>query len=379
MIYLDNNATTAVDPEVCDAIHASLKRETGNPSSVHLPGRKVKEAIDRHRRSVADLIGCRPEEIFFTSGGTESNNLALAGAATAKGSGHIIISAIEHPSVVNVCRHLERRGFRVSQAPAGPGGVVDPEGIVRALRDDTFLISVMHSNNETGVLQPIDDIAALSRGRGILFHTDAAQSAGKTDFTVGRDVDMATIVSHKFYGPKGIGALFIRSGTPVNPILFGAGQELGMRPGTENTGGIAGLGKACEIAVRDMQRRITRTRHLRDLLYHSLQSRLLDAAINGEASPRLPNTLSLRIPGIHGHELVESLKDEVAFSAGSACHAGLASPSGVLKHMGLTDEEALSTVRLSVGKDDTDADMVTAADLIAGAVAALRRNPPKLT
>lgn len=372
MIYLDNNATTAADPEVCDAVYSSLRRDNGNPSSSHILGRRVSEVIGHSRSVVADLIGCSPEEIYFTSGGTESNNLALIGAALARGRGHIVISAVEHPSVTNPCRHLETLGFSVSQAPVGADCIVRPGDITEALRSDTFLISVMHSNNETGALQPVGEIAALARERGILFHTDAAQSIGKTSFSVGGQTDLATIVSHKFYGPKGIGALYIRRGVDLKPILFGAGHEKGIRPGTENVAGIAGFAKACELAKRDLKQRMAHTAHLTGSLYARLKALLPAIALNAEEAPRLPNTLSIRIPGVRAVELVWALKDQVAFSAGSACHSGLCSPSHVLKQMGLPDAEAISTIRLSVGKDNTEDEMIRAADLIARAADVLR-------
>ncbi|MGC2063074.1 MAG: cysteine desulfurase family protein [Thermodesulfovibrionales bacterium] len=371
MIYLDSNATTAADPEVCDAVLSSLRRDNGNPSSGHLSGKRVREAIGHNRAVVAELIGCDPEEIFFTSGGTESNNLALIGAALAQGSGHIVISSVEHPSVSNTCRHLEALGFGVSHAPVDADCVVQYDNIIKEVRSDTFLISVMHSNNETGAIQPVEKIGSFARERGILFHTDAAQSIGKTPFFVGDHTDMATIVSHKFYGPKGIGALYIRKGIVIKPILFGAGHEQGLRPGTENVSGIAGLAKACELAKRDLKQRIAHTRHLAETLYSQLKKLLPDIALNAEKAPRLSNTLSVRIPGIRALELVGALKDQVAFSAGSACHAGLCTPSSVLKQMGLSDEEALSTVRLSIGKDNTEAEMIQAADLIVKATAGL--------
>ncbi|MHB8882416.1 MAG: cysteine desulfurase family protein [Thermodesulfovibrionales bacterium] len=374
MIYLDNNATTPVDPEVSDAVFASLRRDIGNPSSSHLPGRRVKEAIEQNRLRVAGLIGCSPAEIFFTSGGTESNNLALIGTALAATKGHILISAIEHPSVSQACSYLEGLGFMVSEAPVDADGLVRTADLVKALRKDTILVSVMHSNNETGAIQPVEEIGRICRERGIIFHTDAAQTIGKAPFSVGSSTDLATIVSHKFYGPKGIGALYIRQGVRLRPILHGAGHEQGMRPGTENVAGIAGIGKAGEIAVRDMKLRVSHTGGLRDLLYAGLKAALPDITVNAEKAARLPNTLSLRVPGIRAQELVELLKDQVAFSAGSACHAGACSPSGVLKKMGLSDDEALSSVRLSVGKDNTAEEITAATDLIVRGVQTLRKS-----
>lgn len=376
MIYLDNNATTAVDPEVYDAVMASLKRDTGNPSSSHAAGRKVHEAIGRSRQKVASLLGCNSEEIFFTSGGTESNNLALIGTAMAHGKGHIITSSIEHPSVSKTCGYLQTRGFEVTYVPVNSEGRVSIEDIERSMRKDTFLISVMHSNNETGVLQPTEGIGALSRRLGITFHTDAAQSVGKMNFNVRElSADLVTVVSHKFYGPKGIGALYIRNGCNIRPLLFGAGHEKGLRPGTENVPGIAGLGKACEIAERDMERRISHTVHLRDMLLSCLRSSVNDISVNGGLTLKLPNTLNVRIPGILGHQLVDMIGDQIAASTGSACHAGIQTPSAVLKNMGLSDSEALSSLRLSVGKDNTEGEIKKAAEIIVAAVRKLRENP----
>ncbi len=374
MIYLDYNATTPVDPEVYDAVFSSLRRDFGNPSSSHLPGRKAKEAIGHSRESVADLIGCGPEEIFFTSGGTESNNLAILGTATVHRKGHIITSSIEHPSVLNPCRHLESLGFDVTYAAVDESGMVNPGAIRDSIRDDTMLISIMHSNNETGVLQPVEEIGAAAKERGITFHVDAAQSIGKMPLgSAVSFVDLLTIVSHKFYGPKGTGALFIRRGVALKPILFGAGHENGLRPGTENVAGIVGLGKACQIAMRDIKLRVSHTTRLRDMLLAGLRSAVPGVGLNGQETKRLPNTLNLRIPGIVSHDLVEMIRDEVAISAGSACHAGKLTPSSVLKNMGLSDEEALSSVRMSTGKDNTEEEIKEAVGIIAAAVTELRR------
>jgi cysteine desulfurase len=373
MIYLDNNATTPVDPEVSDAVLSSLKRDLGNPSSIHLPGRKASESIEASRKCVADLLNCGAEEICFTSGGTESNNLAIMGTAMLHKKGHIITSCIEHPSVAAPCRHLESLGFDVTYVPVNSEGMVEPGSIERSLRKETFLISVMHSNNETGVIQPVDEIGSLARERAITFHVDAAQSIGKMHFSASSPVDLITVVSHKFYGPKGVGALYIRSDTRLKPIIFGAGHERGLRPGTENVAGIVGLGKACQIAARDIDLRVSHTTALRDLLFGRLKSALPDMILNGHETRRLPNTLNVRIPGVLSVDLVEALKDRVAVSSGSACHAGKPEPSRVLKNMGLSDEEALSSVRLSVGQDNTENEIEEAAAIIAAAVRELRK------
>jgi cysteine desulfurase len=374
MIYLDNNATTPVDPEVYDAVFSSLKRDIGNPSSGHVWGIRVRETIEHSRESVASLLGCSGEEVYFTSGGTESNNLALIGTALSCKKGHIITTMIEHPSVIQTCLYLESIGFEVTYVPVDVDGIVRPEDIKNAVRKNTILISVMHSNNETGVIQPVEEIGVLAKEQDITFHVDAAQSMGKMQFTVYESpIDLLTVVSHKFYGPKGIGALYVRNGTDLKPILFGAGHERGLRPGTENVAGIAGFGKACQIAMRDIRLRVSHTTHLRDLLLQELKASIDDLALNGHKTQRLPNTLNVRIKRIFSHELVEVIQDRVAVSTGSACHSGILAPSGVLKSMGLSDEEALSSIRLSVGKDNTEEEIKDAAEIIAETVGALRK------
>jgi cysteine desulfurase len=374
MIYLDYNATTPVDPEVYDAVFSSLRRDSGNPSSSHLAGRRAREVIEHARGSLADLLGCAPEDILFTSGGTESNNLAIMGTALAHAKGHIITSLIEHPSVLNTCRHLESVGFSVTYAPVDIAGMIITDAVLDAIRSDTILISIMHANNETGVLQPIEEIGNAAKERGIAFHVDAAQSIGKMSLGASLSfVDLLTVVSHKFYGPKGVGALFMRKGLVLKPILFGGGHERGLRPGTENVPGIVGLGKACQIAMRDIKLRVSHTSRLRDLLFSGLRSSLPDVVLNGHETKRLPNTINLQIPGISSHHLVEKLRDDVAISTGSACHAGTYAPSAVLKSMGLSDEEALCSIRLSTGKDNTEEEITRATGIIVRAATELRK------
>ncbi len=375
MIYLDNNATTPVDPEVSDAVFASLRRDVGNPSSSHLAGQKARETVENARKEVADFLGCGAEKICFTSGGTEANNLALIGSALLRGKGHIITSAIEHPSVDNTCRHLESLGFEVTYAPVDRDGIVSVEEIKRAVRGDTFLVSIMHANNETGVLQPVEDIAAVTKSKGIAFHVDAAQSVGKMQCNLPDvAIDFMTIVAHKFYGPKGIGALYIRDGSLLKPLLFGGGHEKGLRPGTENVAGIVGLGKACQLAKRDIRLRVSHTLRLRELLFESLKALVPGLRLNGHKSRRLPNTLNLEIPGVSSRLLTERLGQDVAISTGSACHSGEQTPSPVLIAMGLSHEEALSSIRLSVGKDNTEDEILRASSLIAAAVASLKQS-----
>src|SRR5512139_1668981 len=373
MIYLDNNATTPVDPEVSDAVFSSLKRDFGNPSSSHLAGRKAREAVEAARKDVADFLGCGADEVYFTSGGTESNNLAIIGSALFYKKGHVITSSIEHPSVLNACRHIEKMGFDVTYAGVDRDGIVDVGEIKRSLRKDTFLISVMHANNETGVIQPIEEIGAVAKAHGAAFHTDAAQSVGKMQFSLaGFPVDFMTVAAHKFYGPKGVGALYVKTGAHILPLLFGAGHEKGLRPGTENVAGIVGLGKACQIAKRDIRLRVAHTLRLRDLFLDNLHPLIPGFTLNGHKTRRLPNTANITIPGISSYELVEKIKDQVAISTGSACHSGEQTPSGVLKSMGLSDENALSSVRVTVGKDNTEEEIVRAAGIIAGAADELR-------
>jgi cysteine desulfurase len=377
MIYLDNNASTPVDPEVSDAIFSCVKRDFGNPSSVHMQGRRAKEVVETSRKHISDLLECSHKEIIFTSGGTEANNLALLGTAMLHQSGHIITSSIEHPSVFNTVRHLESRGFEVTYVDADSTGAVKSEDISKAVRKNTILISIMHSNNETGVLQPIEDVGALAKKHAIPFHVDAAQSIGKAFFTLrNSSIDMLTIVPHKFYGPKGIGALYIRCGCNVSPLMFGADHEMGLRPGTENVPGIAGFGKACQLAMADLKLRVSHTSHLREILFQKLFEGIPDIVLNGHKTNRLPNTLNICLPGISSNDLVNELNDQVAISSGSACHSGKQIPSRVLKSMGLSDSEALSSIRLSIGKDNTEDEIQKAAEIIVSAVRDMRKNAP---
>lgn len=377
MIYLDNNASTPVDPEVSDAVFSCLKRDFGNPSSSHMPGKRAREVIETSRTAIAEFLRCSEKEIYFTSGGTESNNLALLGTALLHQSGHIITSCIEHPSVLNAVRHLESRGFEVTYIGTDHTGIANLDEVSKAVRKNTILISIMHANNETGVLQPIEDIGTLARKHGIPFHVDAAQSIGKMFFTLKDSlVDMLTIVPHKFYGPKGVGALYLRSGRRLAPLMFGADHEMHLRPGTENVPGIAGFAKAAQIAVRDLDLRVSHTVHLRDSFFRKLQNGIPDIMLNGDHAMRLPNTLNICIPGISSHDLVNRLCDTVAISSGSACHSGRQTPSRVLQSMGLSDEHALSSIRVSIGKDNTAAEIDEAAKIIVAAVQEMKKSAP---
>jgi len=372
MIYLDYNATTPVDERVQASIIEAL-REFGNPSSSHLYGKKARLIIDHARTNVARLIGAKAGEIIFTSGGTEANNLAIIGTALKFGKGHIITTAIEHPSVLNPCRYLQDMGFSVTYLPVNSDGMVDPDDLVNAIRKDTILVTIMHANNETGVIQPISEIGKIVSEKGILFHTDAAQSIGKIPVSTEElNVSLLTIVSHKFYGPKGIGALYIKGGKEIKPILHGAGHEMGLRPGTENIPGIAGLGKAAEIVIAELQEWKGRISKVTEELLNGLLS-IEGVSLNGHKRFRLPNTVNVSIEGIDAQEFVMRLSERIALSAGAACHAGKKKPSHVLKAMGLSDEVALSSIRLSTGKDTTEEEIKEAVEILKYEIARSRQ------
>ncbi len=373
-IYLDNNATTPLASEVREAVSWALDAVWGNPSSAHVYGTRARGAIDRARGEVAGLLGCDADEVVFTSGGTESDNAAVLGVAGAleERGRHVVISAVEHPAVERACALLERRGFEVTRVPVGPDGRVAAAGVGAALRDDTVLVSLMHANNETGVIQPVREIAAAARERGIPVHTDAAQSLGKILVRVDDlGVDLLTIAGHKLYGPKGVGALYVRRGTPFVPLLLGAGHEAGRRAGTENVAGIVGLGAACALASVELELRRSRMAAVRDRLESELRDRLPGIVVHGDGAPRLPNTAYLAFPGTDANALVARCP-EVAMGVGAACHSGRTEPSRVLRAMGVPDDLARATVRLSVGRDTTEPDVARAAGLIAEAAADAR-------
>ena len=372
MIYLDNNATTQPATEVSSIISKCLKENFGNPSSGHPFGSKAREAVDRARKEVAGLIGARPDEIIFTSGGTEANNIAILGTALTHRTGHIITSAIEHPSVMNPLKHLEGLGYNVTYLPADKYGMVDPADVIKSIRKTTLLITIMHSNNETGTIQPISRIGEITRKKGIPFHCDAAQSVGKVPINVKRlNTDMLTVVSHKFYGPKGVGALYIRTGITLEPLLFGASHERGLRPGTENVCSIAGLGRACRLAKKEMKTRVSNMNSLSGLFYNELKTHIPGLKLNGHPSKRLPNTLNLSFPGVIGSALLEKAKNDIAASTGSACHEGRHTASNVLKAMGVNDKDAFSAVRLSLGRTTTEAQIRKAVKAIVKAYRAI--------
>jgi cysteine desulfurase len=351
-IYLDHNATTPVHPEVVEALLPWLNQHFGNPSSTHVYGLRAHEAVEKAREQVAALLGCEADEVFFTSGGTEANNLAILGSteASARSPGHVVTSAVEHPATVRPCDRLEQNGWKLTRLPVDAEGRTPIGEVRKSVRGETALVSVMLANNETGSLMPIREITEIAHSRGALVHTDAAQAVGKIAVRVDElGVDLLSVAGHKLYAPKGVGVLFVRRGTAIHPVLLGAGHERGLRPGTENVPYIVGLGQACEVAVRDLGAEAARVRALRDELWELLRADVSGLRLNGHPTERLPNTLNVSFPGASGSAVLAAAP-EVAASTGSACHEGAENPSLVLVAMGLETATALGAVRLSLGR-----------------------------
>ena len=375
-IYLDYNATTPHAPEVVAAMRPFLEEHFGNPSSAHRYGAITRDAVAQARSQVAGLINAKPNEIVFTSGGTESNNYAIRGAALAraKRGRHIITSQIEHPAVTEVCRRLENEGFDVTWLPVDGDSMVSVGDVEAAIRPDTILITLMHANNEVGTIQPVEAVAEIARRHGVTFHTDAAQSAGKIPTDVQElGVDLLTIAGHKLYAPKGVGALYVRDGVTLDAIMQGAGQETGQRPGTENVLEIVGLGKACEVAGRDLAENMARMRQSRDELERGIRERITDVRVNGHAERRLPNTLSVSFRGVNANELLAAIEPYMAASAGATCHSGEVRISPVLRAMAVPEDWARGTLRLSTGRNTTREEARASVSVIADAVHRLRR------
>lgn len=369
-IYLDYQATTPLDPRVRAAMLPLLGDRYGNPHSEHVFGWEAAEAIDDAARNIAGLIGAAVGEIVFTSGATEANNLAVQGIARSdeRRGNHVVTTAIEHKCVLNSAVNLRKWGFTVDVVPVDRWGRVDTEELEIALRDDTALVSVMTANNEVGTVQPIAEIGALCRERGIVFHTDAAQAVGKLPVDVGElNVDLLSISGHKLYGPKGVGALYVSRmcPAPLEPLIVGGAQQHGLRAGTAPTFLCVGLGEACRIAAQELEQDRRHCEMLRDRFWSVLSSRVPDALINGEPEQRLPGNLNVLFPGSDADSLLSSLQGQIAASTGSACNAGLIEPSYVLLALGLTPEEANSSIRFGFGRFSSIEDMVRAADLIA--------------
>lgn len=367
-IYLDHNATTPLAPEVQSVMTGILEGHFGNPSSLYREGREARSAIEEARRKIAGFLGCSARRVCFTGGGSEANNLAVKGAALAAlgKKDHIVTSSVEHPSVLRVCSWIEKLGFRITHLPVDNKGLVNPRDLERTLTDSTCLVTVMAANNETGMLQPIKELAAMARRRGALFHTDAVQAAGKTPLDVEElGVDLLTLSGHKFHGPKGTGVLYIRKNTLLDPLVHGGGQEMGLRGGTENTAGIVGLGSAAELAGRRLGEFNSRIRTLRDELWEGILRIFPGTVLIGDRDRSLPNTLSVSLPGIRGESLVLAMDQHgVSFSSGSACRSGSPKPSHAFLAMGLSEEEAHCTVRFSLGLDNTREQIARVVDLL---------------
>jgi cysteine desulfurase len=374
-IYMDYNATTPIREEVLGVMNQVARQCYGNPSSAHLPGRMSKACVEDARRKVAESLGAEPSEICFTNGGSESVNLAIKGSAATRKSGHIITVCIEHSAVRNSCFYLAEQGFEVTCLAVDRGGHVDPRTVEGAIRPDTFLVTVMWANNEAGQIQPVQEIAQITRSRNILFHTDAVQAFGKVPVSV-KDVpvDLLSISGHKFYAPKGIGALYIRSGVELVPQVHGGGQEMRRRSGTENVVGAAAMGEACVLAVRDLEGIMPGLAKLRDNLEEGILTKVPDTRVSGDSSRRVPNTTNISFRGVEAGMLLRKL-DEYGFavSGASACASGANEPSTVLMNgMGLSREEAIGAVRLSLGRFSEESHVTKLLEVLPGVVRDLR-------
>ncbi|MBN2413547.1 cysteine desulfurase [candidate division KSB1 bacterium] len=369
-IYLDYNATTPVDPEVAEAMLPYLTEHFGNPSSSHWYGKQASKAVETARGQVAELINAATDEIIFTGGGSEANNLAIKGyaAASREKGNHIITSSIEHPAVLEVCKDLETRGYRITHLLVNEFGIINLHDLEKAIIPGTILITIMHANNEVGTIQPVSAIGRIARDKNIAFHTDAAQSVGKIPVDINDlQVDMLSIAGHKLYAPKGVGALYVRRGTNLHKQIHGAAQEFNLRAGTENVPEIVGLGKACEIMKRDKQKNMRHMLQCREQLYKGLKAGIQNIKLNGHTEKRLPNTLNTSFPGVKASTILSSMTD-VAASAGAACHSDHIDISHVLKAMNLSPEIAMGTIRFSVGKTTTHDDIEKAVNIIVNTV-----------
>jgi cysteine desulfurase len=376
-VYLDNNATTPLLPEVFEAMRPYFAERFGNASSIHHHGQETRAAVERARESVAALLGCRPSEVVFTSGGTEADNLAISGLSQA--GDHVITSTVEHHAVLNSCKHLEATGCEVTYVPVDGRGLVDPDDVRRALRPHTKLITIMMANNETGVLQPVEEIGKIAAEADIYFHTDAVQAAGKVPIEVKRlGCDLLSISGHKLHAPQGVGAVYVGKGTVLQPMFYGGSHERSRRAGTENVPGIIGLGKAAELAREALtQGDLAQMSAMRDRMEQTILSEVDATGVNGEGAPRVPNTTNIHFDCIDGEALVIALDLKgLAVSTGAACSSGAIEPSHVLTAMGLPPEIARASLRFSLGKQNTPEDIQFALDLVPRAVARLRELSP---
>ncbi|MGZ7044545.1 MAG: cysteine desulfurase NifS [Methanobacterium sp.] len=379
-MYMDHSATSPVDPEVFKAMEPYFVREFGNASTLYSLGRDARKAMENARAQVASLIGAKTDEIIFTAGGTESDNIAIKGTAyrLKDKENHIITSAIEHPAVDETCKYLEKNGFEVTYLPVYEEGIVRVSDLVEAITEKTILITIMHANNEIGTIQPISEIGKIARERKIYFHTDAVQTVGKIPVNVEEmNVDMLSMSAHKVYGPKGIGALYVKKGVRLEPIIHGGGHERGLRPGTENVSGIVGLGKACEIAQNNLLADAKYITNLRDKLIDGVLNSVEKSYLNGHRTKRLPNNVNFRFTSIEGESLVLHLDSKgVAASTGSACSSKKLEPSQVLMAIGLKEVDAHGSLRLTLGKENTEEDIEHAIKSIQETVETLRKLSP---
>ncbi len=379
-IYLDYAATTPVHEEVIKAMLPFFSHDFGNPSSIYAYGQEAKKAVEAARGNIARLIGAYPEEIIFTSGGTEADNLAIKGIAYSQGDrgNHIITSAIEHHAVLDTCHFLAEKGFQITYLPVDGYGMVDPDEVRKAITRKTVLISIMHANNEIGTIEPIAEIGKIAQESGIPLHTDAVQTAGHIPLKVNElGIDMASISAHKLYGPKGVGVLYVRKGLRLTPLVHGGGQEKGRRSGTENVSGIVGFGKAAEIALKDMPEEASRLTSLRDRFINALLSQIDDCRLNGHPRLRLPNNVNIAVQYVEGESILLSLDAEgICASTGSACSSASLEPSHVLLAIGLSPEQAHGSLRLTLGKWITEDDIEKVLDILPGIVRRLRAMSP---
>jgi len=381
-IYLDHAATTPIHPDVVEAMLPYFSDAYGNPSSIHSLGQEAKAAVEEARDKVADIIGSQPEEIIFTSGGTEADNLAVKGSVHANRNrgNHIITTSIEHHAVLEPCEFLEEQGFEVTYLPVDRNGLVDPDDVVEAITDKTILISVMHANNEIGTLEPVGKIGQIAREKGVYFHTDAVQTIGHIPVNVDKlGVDLLAMSAHKLNGPKGIGALYVRKGTRISPFMHGGGQERGRRASTENVPAIVGLGRAVEIAQQEMEGEVPRLTSLRDNLIRGLFERIDQIHLNGHPSDRLPNNVNISVAFVEGESMAISLDLEgIAASTGSACTSSAIEASHVLLAIGLPGDLARSSLRFTLGRGTTDEDIDRVLEVMPRIVARLRSMSPLL-
>ena len=379
-VYLDHNATTPVDAQVLDAMLPYFSSDFGNAASIHTVGQRARAAVETAREQVAALLAARPQEIVFTSGGTESDNHAIFGVVrNAPGATkHIITTAIEHEAVLNTCQALQKEGVDITYLPVDANGLADPEALRNAIRPQTCLITVMHANNELGAVQPLEAIGRIAAQNDIYFHTDAVQSAGKLPVDVEKlGVDLLSLSGHKFYAPKGIGALYIRGGTRLKQLLYGGHHQRGFRPGTENVPGIVGIGKAAELARQALAQDAARIAALRDALEQGLVARVPHARINAAAAPRTPNTTNITFPGIEGEALIIALDMKgISCSTGAACSSGAVEPSHVLTAISLAPDAARASIRFSLGRHTTQAEVDYTLEAVPAAVAQLRELSP---